>query len=72
MRICIKKDKTVLLFALNPFQSRVAFQIETSRLFFKAKQVIGFYMKRNTEVKWVKRKTASYIKLASREKILFD
>ena len=37
----------------NPFQPSVAFHIETSHLFCKAKQVTGFYMKHNTGMKWV-------------------
>ena len=35
-------------------QPNVAFHIETSHLFCFAKQVTGFYMKRNTGLKWVK------------------
>ena len=38
----------------NLFQPSVAFYIETSHLFCKAKQMTGFYMKRNTGMKWVK------------------
>ena len=30
------------------------FHIETSHLFFRAKQMAGFYMKRNAGQKWVK------------------
>ena len=32
----------------NPFQPNVVFHIETSQLFCRAKQLTGFYMKRNT------------------------
>ena len=39
----------------NPFQLSVAFHIETSHLFCFAKQITGFYMKRNTALKWVKK-----------------
>ena len=42
------------LVRIYPFQTSVAFHIETSRLFCRAKQMIGFYMKRNTELKRVK------------------
>ena len=38
---------------INPFQSTVAFHIETSRLFYRANQMVGFYMKRNTGLKWI-------------------
>ena len=38
---------------INPFQLIVAFHIETSDLFCSAKQETGFYMKRNTRLKWV-------------------
>ena len=38
---------------LNPFQPSVTFHIETNNLFYFAKQMIGFYMKRNTGLKLV-------------------
>ena len=38
---------------INPFQLSVAFHIETSDLFCSAKQMAGFYMKRNTRLKWI-------------------
>ena len=37
---------------LNPFQTSVAFHIETSHFFCSAKQMTGFYMKHNTRLKW--------------------
>ena len=37
----------------NPFQPSVAFHIETSHFFCSAKQMTGFYMKRNTGLKQV-------------------
>ena len=37
---------------VNPFQPSVMFHIETSHLFCRAKQMSGFYMKRNTGLKW--------------------
>ena len=37
----------------NPFQPSAVFHIETSLLFCRALQMIGFYMKRNTGLKWV-------------------
>ena len=43
LNVCINEIK--------PFQSSVAFHIETSHLFSSAKQMIGFYMKCNT---WIK------------------
>ena len=43
-------------YAYNPFQT-VTFYIETNYLFFSAKQMTGFYMKRNTGLKWVKATT---------------
>ena len=39
----------------NPFQPRVAFHIETSHLISSAKKMSVFYMKLNTEIKWVKK-----------------
>ena len=36
---------------INTFQSSVAFHIESSHLFYKAKQITGFYMERNTRLK---------------------
>ena len=39
---------------LYPFQPSVTFHTETSPLFCRAKQMTGFYMKRNTGPKWVK------------------
>ena len=38
---------------INSFQSGVAFHIETSHLFSRAKQMTGFYMKSNTGLKQV-------------------
>ena len=38
----------------NQFLPSVVFHIEISRLFCLAKQMTGFYMKRNTGLKWVK------------------
>ena len=39
---------------ISPYQPKVAFHIETSHLFCSAKQMIDFYMKHNTRLKWVK------------------
>ena len=39
---------------VNPFQLSVMFHVEASHVFYRAKQMTGFYMKRNTGVKWVK------------------
>ena len=38
----------------NPFQSSVAFHMETSHLICSANQITVFYVKRNTRLKWVK------------------
>ena len=38
---------------INLFQSIAAFYIETSHLFSSAKQMTCFYMKCNTELKWI-------------------
>ena len=38
---------------INPFHPNVAFHVETSHLFCSAKQMTGFYMERNTGLKWV-------------------
>ena len=38
----------IIYYYINPFQPSVAFPIETSQLFCSAKQMTGFYMKRNT------------------------
>ena len=50
-----QKDSIVLIHKrlLNPFQFSVTFHIETSHFFGRAKQVNGFYMKRNTGLKSV-------------------
>ena len=37
----------------NASQPSVAFHIETSYLIYTANQMTGFYMKRNSEMKWV-------------------
>ena len=39
---------------VNPFQSNVAFHIETSHLICTTNQKTGFYLKYNTGLKWVK------------------
>ena len=41
---------------INPFQSKVAFHIETSQLIYSTNQLTGLYMKSNTGQKWVKKK----------------
>ena len=50
----LKTEICLKLHMLNSFQPRVAFQMETSHLVCKAKQVTGFYMKRSTNLKWLK------------------
>ena len=45
---------------LKAFQPSVAFHIETSHLFCKAKQMTGFYMKRCTGLKWDKQESSIY------------
>ena len=39
---------------VSPFESIIAFHIETSNSFCRAKQMTGFYMKRKHGLKWVK------------------
>ena len=39
---------------LNPFQPSVAFHIETSHLICNVILTIGFYMRCNTGLKWIK------------------
>ena len=39
--------------AFNPFQTSVAFHMETSLLISSANQMIGFLVKCNTWLKWV-------------------
>ena len=39
---------------INPFLPSVAFHIKTSHFFCSGKKMSGFYMERNTELKWVK------------------
>ena len=46
-----KHNLNVGSFDINPFQSSVAFHIETSYLFCSSKKIDGFYMKRNTMLK---------------------
>ena len=38
----------IIYYYINPFLPSVAFPIESSQLFCPAKQMTGFYMKRNT------------------------
>ena len=45
---------------INPLQSSVAFHIETSYLFYSAKQMTGFYMKCKSGLKWVNCNEFSY------------
>ena len=40
--------------SVNKFQTSAAFHIETSHLICIANQMTGFYMKCNTELRWVK------------------
>ena len=42
----------------NPFQPSVAFHVETSHLFSRAKQMTGFYIKCSTGLKCVNSLTA--------------
>ena len=37
---------------INPFPPSIAFHIETRNLFYSAKQMTAFYMKRYTGLKW--------------------
>ena len=46
-------EDRIVHFIYNPFQPSVAFHIGTSHLFCSARQMTGFYMKRNTRLKWV-------------------
>ena len=48
----VSKDPDFLVFKL--FQASVAFHIEISHLFCSANQMIGFYIKRITGLKWLK------------------
>ena len=41
------------LYFFNPFHPSVAFHIETSHLICTANQMTGFYIKRNTGLKWI-------------------
>ena len=52
---CVKSYELVrcIWVALNSFQPSVAFHIETSQLFYRAKQMTSFYVGRNTVLKWV-------------------
>ena len=43
----------------NPFQSSVAFHVETSHLICSTNQMTGFYMTSNTRLKWVNAKSNS-------------
>ena len=45
----------------SPFQSSVAFHIETSHLICNANQMIGFFMKCKTGLKWVNLQNKSMI-----------
>ena len=48
-----KNNQIITVLCINPFQSSVAFNIETSNLFCSAKQMTGFYIKRKTGLKWI-------------------
>ena len=50
----LKTEICLKLHMLNSFQPSVAFQMETSHLVCEAKQVTGFYIKRSTNLKWLK------------------
>ena len=50
----LKMACLMIIDRVNSFQPSVAFHIETSHLFCRAKQVTGFYMIRSTGLKWVK------------------
>ena len=59
--ICMKKMSPVsfrseFFLGINPFKPSVTFLIETSHLFCSAKQMTGFFVKRNTGLKWVKKR----------------
>ena len=41
-----------------PFQPTVALQIETGYSFCRAIKMTGFYMKRNSGLKWVKKQSS--------------
>lgn len=40
---------------INASQPSVAFDVETSQLFYMTKQIAGFFMIRNTDLKWLTR-----------------
>ena len=42
----------MLINLINLFHRSVVFNMETSQLFCSAKQMAGFYIKRNTGLKW--------------------
>ena len=44
----------IVYYFINPYQPSVAFHVETRYLFRSATEMTGFYMKRNTELKWVR------------------
>ena len=59
MRVLVKVSKKKIFFPekpkeFNPFHPSVTFDAETSHLICIADQMIGFYMKCNTGLKWVK------------------
>ena len=50
MPLCFETSIKYQVYTLQP---KVVFHIETSRLFFRAKQMAGFYMKYNSALKLV-------------------
>ena len=56
-KILAKTQRIIEKDPFNLFQPSLAFHIETSHLFRRTKQITGFYMKRNTGLKWGKPRT---------------
>ena len=64
LKLNITYKKSVTKFKENfpliiPLNSPVLFHIKTSYWFCRTKQMTGFYMKRNTRLKWVKIKSST-------------
>ena len=53
----------VSLYQINPFQPDIVFQIETSNLILNKNEIICFYLKCNTWLKWVEINPNKYINL---------
>ena len=74
--VILKKSNSELSYIIvklfNSFQSSIAFHIETSHLFCRAKRMTGFYMKLNTCLKWVNNVTGGILFSRFLKSLIYD